>query len=99
MSLQKPTLFTGTATALITPFSKGQIDFNAFGHLIDLQLAANIDALLVAGTTGESATLTTRELYELTAFAGNKLNVVNDCTNRDICKSKCVTGFNIGACT
>ena len=73
MSLHKPTLFTGAATALITPFSGGKIDFEALEGLIELQLAANIDALLVAGTTGESATLTTEELTELTAFARDRI--------------------------
>lgn len=69
MSLHKPTLFTGVATALITPFANGEIDYAALGKLIDLQLEANVSALLVAGTTGESATLTLSELYNLTAFA------------------------------
>lgn len=73
MSLQKQTLFTGTATALITPFSDGEIDYESLGSLIDLQLSSNIDALLVAGTTGESATLSVHELYELTAFAKERI--------------------------
>ena len=73
MSLHKPTLFNGVATALITPFSGGEIDYPALGALIDLQIAANIDAVLVAGTTGESATLTLQEIYELVAFAKERI--------------------------
>ncbi|MBR3893680.1 MAG: 4-hydroxy-tetrahydrodipicolinate synthase [Clostridia bacterium] len=69
MSLHKPTIFTGVATALITPFLDGEIDYPALGRLIDLQINSGIDALLVAGTTGESATLRPGELGELVAFS------------------------------
>ena len=62
-------LFTGCGTALITPFSDGEIDFEAFGRLIDRQLAAGTDALIVCGTTGEPATLTQDEKDALLAFA------------------------------
>lgn len=73
MSLHKQTIFSGVATALITPFSDGEIDYDALGHLIDLQLDSGIDALLVAGTTGESATLTSEELGELVAFSKERI--------------------------
>lgn len=73
MSLHKPTIFMGVATALITPFLKGEIDYAALGELIDRQIDAGVSALLVAGTTGESATLTVREHYELTAFAKERI--------------------------
>ena len=54
MSLQKQTVFTGAATALITPFQNGEIDYPAMANLIEAQIRAGISALLVAGTTGES---------------------------------------------
>lgn len=73
MSLHKPTIFTGVATALITPFLNDEIDYAALGALIDLQLDSGIDALLVAGTTGESATLRTGELQELVTFAKERI--------------------------
>lgn len=73
MSLRKPTVFTGAATALITPFLNGEIDYEALGNLIDMQIDAGIDALLVAGTTGESATLTLEEEYRLTAFSKKRI--------------------------
>lgn len=57
MSLHKPTVFTGAATALITPFRDGKIDFAALEELIEHQIGGGIAAILVAGTTGESATL------------------------------------------
>ncbi len=74
MSLHKATLFHGVATALITPFSKGSIDYAAFGELIDRQIDAGVSALLVAGTTGECATLTLEEVHQLTAFAKKRIN-------------------------
>ena len=64
----KHTIFTGAATALITPFSEKGIDWDAFGRLIDFQLAKGIDALVVAGTTGEGSTVTDCEHEDLTAF-------------------------------
>ena len=64
----KHTIFTGAATAVITPFDGDGIDWDAFGRLIDFQLDKGIDALVVAGTTGEGSTITDREHEDLTAF-------------------------------
>ena len=64
----KHTVFTGAGTALITPFTETGIDWDAFGRLIDFQLAQGIDALVVTGTTGEGSTITDREHEDLTAF-------------------------------
>ncbi len=55
------TLFEGCATALVTPFSGGEIDQNAYIRLVRRQLEGGVDALVVAGTTGEASTLTDRE--------------------------------------
>lgn len=65
MSLHKPTVFKGAATALITPFRDGAIDLPALETLIEFQIAGGISAILVAGTTGESATLDFDEHREL----------------------------------
>ena len=73
MSLYKPTVFSGAATALITPFLHGEIDYRALGELIDRQIQCGVHALLVAGTTGESATLSLREYEALTAFAKERI--------------------------
>lgn len=73
MSLTKPTVFTGVATALITPFSEGRIDYEALGRLIEIQIDAGISALLLAGTTGEGSTLTENELFELIRFARDRI--------------------------
>ena len=74
MSLHKITVFTGVATALITPHLGGEIDYDAFGNLIDLQIGAGIGALLVAGTTGESATLRRGEFAKLIAYAKARID-------------------------
>lgn len=51
-------VFTGVATALITPMTKeGAVDFEALGRLIDFQVDAGIPALVICGTTGEAPTL------------------------------------------
>ncbi|MDT8894014.1 4-hydroxy-tetrahydrodipicolinate synthase [Halomonas sp. I1] len=50
--------FSGTYTALVTPFTRdGQIDWTALDLLVDKQLAAGIDGLVILGTTGEAPTV------------------------------------------
>ena len=66
--ISKP-IFTGVATALVTPFKNGKIDFKSLEQLIEFQISEGVDALLVCGTTGESATLDDREKKELISFA------------------------------
>lgn len=63
------TIFTGAATALITPLTKDGIDYVAFKKLIDWQIAKGIDALVICGTTGEGSTLTDEEHREAIDFA------------------------------
>ena len=69
MSKLKKTIFEGAATALITPFKDGGVDYEAFGKLIDAQIAGGIDAIVVAGTTGEAATLSHEEHCDLLRFS------------------------------
>ena len=55
-------VFTGSCPALVTPFDQnGNINYDAFGRLIDRQIEAGVDAVCVCGTTGESATMSIRE--------------------------------------
>jgi len=54
-------LFRGSGVALATPFRSGEIDFEAFERLIDRQLEAGTDALVVCGTTGEPPTIRREE--------------------------------------
>ena len=58
-------LFTGCATALVTPFKDGRVDFDALDRLVEAQIAAGIDGLVAAGTTGEPATMTWEEHLEV----------------------------------
>ncbi len=67
--MEKRTIFSGTATALITPFRDGGIDFAALGNIIDYQISSGIDALVIAGTTGEASTLSDTERYALYEFS------------------------------
>lgn len=69
MSISKKSIFKGTATALITPFKNGEVDFAALGGLIDRQIESGIDALVICGTTGESATLSDKEHRTVLEFA------------------------------
>ncbi|MFT3992052.1 MAG: 4-hydroxy-tetrahydrodipicolinate synthase [Luteolibacter sp.] len=61
--------FTGTYTALITPFRDGAIDVPAFKALIERQIAARITGIVPVGTTGESPTLDTAEHIEVIRLA------------------------------
>lgn len=65
----KKTVFTGAATAIITPLTKDGIDYENFGKLIDWQIERGIDAIVVAGTTGEGSTLTDEEHKAVIKFA------------------------------
>lgn len=64
----KNTIFTGAATAIVTPLNENGIDFAAFAKLIEWQISEGIDAIVVAGTTGEGSTLTDEEHKEAIKF-------------------------------
>ena len=70
----KKTVFTGIATALVTPLTPDGIDYNAFARLLDWQCDEGIDALVVCGTTGESSTLTDDEHRQAIDFAVKHVN-------------------------
>lgn len=66
----KQTVFTGAGVALVTPFhADGSVNYEKFGKLIDFQIENGTDALIIAGTTGESSTLTEEEHVEVLRFA------------------------------
>ena len=62
---RRSVLFTGCATAMVTPFKEGNLDEDAYLHLLERQLEGGCKALVVCGTTGESAALTDTERYRL----------------------------------
>ncbi len=66
--------FQGLYTALITPFSNGEVDAKAFQALIDWQINEGVHGIVPCGTTGESPTLTSKEhekVIELAVEAAN----------------------------
>ncbi len=66
----KNTIFTGAATAIVTPMNAdGSINYAEFGRMIDFQLDGGIDALVVCGTTGEASTMTDEEHIEVIRYA------------------------------
>lgn len=100
--IMKTPIFTGVATALITPFRNRAIDFEAFGSIIDNQLNAGINALVICGTTGEASTLTDDEQIAAIEFAvkrvGGRIPVIAGAGSNDtehaitLCKRSCEVG-------
>jgi 4-hydroxy-tetrahydrodipicolinate synthase len=74
------TSFRGSFTALVTPFSNGSVDEQAFRGLIDWQIAEGTDGLVPAGTTGESPTLSHDEHRQVVEWcveqAGGRVPVI-----------------------
>ncbi len=64
----KKTIFRGVGTALVTPMTENTVDYEAYGRLIDWQIAEGVNALVAAGTTGEGSTLTDDEHKEVIRF-------------------------------
>ena len=61
-------LFTGCATALITPFKEGRVDDEALAKLLDFQIDQGIDAIVACGTTGEPSAMTNAEWEHTLSF-------------------------------
>lgn len=73
-------MFTGTYTAIVTPFKDGQLDEAALARLIKMQIKAGVDGIVPVGTTGESATLDYEEHIRVIAlsvkFAAGRTKVI-----------------------
>ncbi len=67
-------IFKGAGTALITPTTAAGVDYDAFGKLIDWQIDNGIDALIIAGTSGEGSTLDDREHRQVLEYAAQRIN-------------------------
>ena len=66
-------MFSGSIVALVTPMqTDGSVDFPCLERLVDLHLAAGTDGLVLAGTTGESATLSKAEHIEVIRVAAQR---------------------------
>jgi 4-hydroxy-tetrahydrodipicolinate synthase len=62
-------MFTGTYTAIVTPFKNGRIDEAALQRLINIQIKAGVDGIVPVGTTGESPTVNYEEHIEIIALS------------------------------
>ncbi len=65
----KRLIFKGAGVAIITPFTEDGINFSELGRIIDDQIAAGTDAIVVAGTTGEAATMSDAEHKDAIKYA------------------------------
>jgi len=73
-------MFTGTYTAIVTPFKQGKIDEVALARLIKMQIKGGVDGIVPVGTTGESPTVDYKEHIEIIAlsvkYAAGKIKVL-----------------------
>lgn len=71
----KQHIFTGAGVAIVTPMNPdGTINFDKLGELIDYQIAHKTDAIVVCGTTGESAAMTEKEHVDCIAYTVGRVN-------------------------
>lgn len=71
----KNTVFTGAGVAIVTPMNAdGSINYDEFGRVIDFQINNGTDAIIVCGTTGESATMTDEEHVECIRYCVERVN-------------------------
>ena len=70
----KSPVFLGTATAIVTPFRSGEVDYKKFGELIDFQIAGGVAAIVICGTTGEGSTLSLEEHTAAVEFGVKYIN-------------------------
>lgn len=87
----KEAVFQGAATAIVTPFRMGKVDFESFGKLLDFQAEGGVSAIVVCGTTGEGATLTESEKLALYEFSvqrcRGRMKVICGIGNNDTAKA------------
>ena len=67
-------IFKGAGVAIATPFFEdGSVNYDEFGRLIEFQIANGTDAIIVCGTTGESATLSEQEHIDVIRYCIDKV--------------------------
>lgn len=90
------TIFKGTCTAAVTPFTVDGVDYEALDRQIEFQIENGIDALCILGTTGEAPTVTDAEYEKIAKFSYDKiagrvkfiLGTGSNCTKKAIEKSQ-----------
>lgn len=69
----KNTIFTGMATAIVTPMTRDGIDYDALGRFLEFQIDSGINAIVVMGTTGENATIEPEDQKKVIAYTVQKV--------------------------
>ena len=72
--MKKKHIFRGAATALVTPFKDGEVNFDELKRLIEYQIAGGISAIAVCATTGEAPTLDDKEHQEIIYYSAYVIN-------------------------
>ena len=89
--LRKP-VFEGLATALVTPFTKNTVDYDTLNRLLDQQLRARADAIVVCGTTGEAAAMRDEEQFSVIAhcvsYVKNRCKIIAGTGSNDTMHAK-----------
>ncbi len=70
----KNTIFKGMATAIVTPMTETDIDYEALGRFIDFQIESGINAIVVMGTTGENATIEPADQTKVIRYTVERVN-------------------------
>ena len=71
--MEKKCLFTGSAVAIVTPFTESGIDYDKLAELIEYQISNGSDAIVICGTTGEVSTLPDEEHISAIQYAVEKV--------------------------
>ena len=69
----KKTIFKGMATAIVTPMTETDIDYEALGRFLEFQIENGINAIVVMGTTGENATIEYADQKEIIRYTVEKV--------------------------
>ena len=84
-------IFSGSITAMITPFKDGKVNYGALGKLIEYQIGNGTDGLVILGTTGEPSTMTDTEKEETIRYcvekATGKIKIIAGCGSNDTAKA------------
>lgn len=72
--MKKKHIFRGAATALVTPFRDGRVNYDELKRLIEYQIAGGISAIAVCATTGEAPTLEDIEHQRIIAYSAEVIN-------------------------
>ena len=79
----KKHIFEGIGTAIVTPFCNGEVDYTSLKIILDKQIMAGVNAIIVLGTTGEPCTLNSKErekvLKFVISYCSGKIKVIVGC--------------------